>query len=80
MSDFSAAAAAAARLIASGDRQLFEIVALSLQVSLSAVLIAALVGLPLGAVLAVTRFPGRRALISNVFAAVPFRTPRRDGP
>ena len=73
MSDFSAAAAAAARLIASGDRQLFEVVALSLQVSLSAVLIAALVGLPLGAVLAVARFPGRRALIvvTNALMGLP---------
>jgi tungstate transport system permease protein len=42
---------------------LIEIVALSLAVSLSAVLIATLVGLPLGAAIAVGRFPGRHALI-----------------
>src|SRR5437870_1347675 len=43
--------------------ELAQIVALSLTVSLSAVLLAALFGLPLGAALAVGRFPGRRALI-----------------
>ena len=36
---------------------------LSLEVSLSAVLVATLAGLPLGAAIAVGRFPGRRALI-----------------
>jgi tungstate transport system permease protein len=44
-------------------RELVEIVALSLQVSLSAVALAALLGLPLGAVVAVGRFPGRRPMI-----------------
>jgi tungstate transport system permease protein len=42
---------------------LFEIVALSLVVSLSAVALASLAGLPLGAAIAVGRFPGRRALV-----------------
>ena len=42
---------------------LWEIVALSLAVSLSAVVLAALLGLPLGAAIAVGRFPGRRAVI-----------------
>jgi len=50
-------------LIGAGDPTLIEIVALSLQVSLSAVLGAALLGLPLGAAVAVARFPGRRTLI-----------------
>jgi tungstate transport system permease protein len=43
--------------------ELLEIVALSLRVSLSAVALAALAGLPLGAMVAVGRFPGRRAAI-----------------
>jgi tungstate transport system permease protein len=43
--------------------QLWEIVVLSLQVSLSAVGCASLAGLPLGAALAVGRFPGRSAVI-----------------
>ncbi|HXF88466.1 MAG TPA: ABC transporter permease [Xanthobacteraceae bacterium] len=42
---------------------LLSIVELSLVVSLSAVLLAAVVGLPLGALMALTRFPGREAAI-----------------
>lgn len=49
-------------LIATLDTRLAAIVLLSLRVSLSAVLLAALLGLPLGAALAVGRFPGRQAL------------------
>ena len=63
MQDLYNALGAACRLIISVDAGLLEIVALSLQVSLTAVAIAGLVGLPLGALLAVVRFPGRRALI-----------------
>jgi tungstate transport system permease protein len=59
----SDAFATAARLVVALDPQLLDIVLLSLRVSLSAVLIAALLGLPLGAALAVSRFPGRRTLI-----------------
>ena len=43
--------------------ELWEIVALSLRVSLSAVALATLAGLPLGAAIAVGRFPGRAAVI-----------------
>jgi len=50
-------------LIGTGDSALVAIVLLSLQVSLSAVFCAALLGLPLGAAIAVGRFPGRHALI-----------------
>src|ERR687892_362764 len=45
------------------DAELWQIVFLSLQVSLSAVLLATLLGLPLGALLAVARFPGRRSIV-----------------
>jgi tungstate transport system permease protein len=45
------------------DARLWHIVALSLEVSLSAVALATLLGLPLGAAIAVGRFPGRHALI-----------------
>ena len=45
------------------QRELWDIVALSLQVSLSAVGFATLAGLPLGAAIAVGRFPGRAAVI-----------------
>jgi len=45
------------------EARLWHIVLLSLEVSLSAVGMAALLGLPLGAAIAVGRFPGRRTLI-----------------
>ena len=50
-------------LIASGDRALLQIVLLSLGVSLAAVVLATLIGLPLGAAVAVARFPGRQAVL-----------------
>ncbi|HSG55681.1 MAG TPA: ABC transporter permease [Paracoccaceae bacterium] len=55
------------------DAALLEIVALSLAVSLSAVALATLVGLPLGALLALTRFPGRGGVIVllNAFMGLP---------
>ena len=56
------------RLVATLDLRLWEIVGLSLAVSLSAVVAAALLGLPLGAALAVGRFPGRRAVIVSLNA------------
>jgi tungstate transport system permease protein len=55
--------ATALLLITSGDPALMQIIGLSLRVTLSAVLIACLVGLPLGAGLALARFPGRGAVI-----------------
>ena len=45
------------------DPRLWQIVGLSLAVSLSAVLLATLIGMPLGAAIAVGRFRGRQALI-----------------
>jgi tungstate transport system permease protein len=51
------------QLVFSGDPGLFAIVRLSLLVSLSAVLLAALLGIPFGALLALTRFRGREAVI-----------------
>jgi len=55
------------------DHTLVAIVALSLSVSLSAVLLAALVGLPAGALLALARFPGRPVLVvaSNTLMGLP---------
>jgi tungstate transport system permease protein len=50
-------------LVLSGDPELMAIVRLSLIVSLSAVLAAALIGVPLGALVALTRFRGREAVI-----------------
>lgn len=53
----------ALNLIVNMDSALFSIVQLSLQVSLMAVLIASLLALPLGAALALWRFPGHNAVI-----------------
>ena len=50
-------------LVLSADPTLLEIVRLSLLVSGTAVLFAALIGVPFGALLALTRFPGRETLI-----------------
>ncbi len=52
----------ALRLLTSFDAELIGIVGLSLQVSLGALLIAALIGLPFGAALALYEFPGRRSI------------------
>ena len=49
-------------LIVTGDPELWSIVILSLQVSLTAVVLAALVGVPTGALLAVGKFRGRQAI------------------
>ncbi|HEY2864524.1 MAG TPA: ABC transporter permease [Casimicrobiaceae bacterium] len=58
-----AALAQAWHMVVALDPRLGGIVGLSLRVSLSAVAIASLVGLPLGALIAVSRFPARRATI-----------------
>jgi tungstate transport system permease protein len=63
MNDLGTAAMLALGLIAGADGTLAQIVGLSLRVSLTAVAIAAAVGLPLGALLAVARFPGRHAVV-----------------
>ena len=63
MNDVGAALGTAWRLVADGDPELARIVALSLRVSASAVLAAAVLGLPLGALLAVSRFPGQQAVV-----------------
>lgn len=51
------------QLVVSGDPALYAIVRLSLMVSLLAVGLGALIGLPLGGLIALVRFPGRGALI-----------------
>lgn len=63
MGDLASAFATAAALVRGADPALVRIVLLSLEVSLAALAIAALVGLPLGALLAVARFPGRGAVV-----------------
>lgn len=64
MADFSTAFGAAISLIANFESSLAEIVMLSLSVSLTAVAMASLIGLPAGAALAIFRFPGRTGVIA----------------
>ena len=65
--------ASALALVLQGDPTLYGIVRLSLLVSLSATALAGLVGFPLGAFLALVRFPGRAAVIVvlNAFMGLP---------
>jgi tungstate transport system permease protein len=68
MIDFTAILSLAASLVMSGDTRLTEIVWLSLYVSLSAVTIGCLIGIPLAALIAVTKFPGRTAITTLLTA------------
>ena len=68
MHEMWAALATAARLIATLDRDLVEIVLLSLKVNFGSVALASLIGLPLGAALALFSFVGRRTAIVIVSA------------
>ena len=63
MHDILSSFALALRLIVGGDAELWRTVALSLEVSLASALVACALGLPLGALVAVGEFPGRRAAI-----------------
>lgn len=63
MPDIANAAALAIQLIRAGDPVLWQIIVLSLTVSLSAVLFATVLGLPIGAALALGKFPGRNGLV-----------------
>ncbi|MCC7048925.1 MAG: ABC transporter permease [Alphaproteobacteria bacterium] len=63
MTEIADAFAAALRLIVGLDAELAQIIGLSIRVSLTAVVLAAIVALPAGAALAVFRFPGRRVVV-----------------
>jgi len=65
--------ASALWLVLGGDPALYAIVSLSLSVSLSATAIAALVALPIGAALALVKFPGRTfaVVVINAFMGLP---------
>ncbi|MCZ6719979.1 MAG: ABC transporter permease [Alphaproteobacteria bacterium] len=62
MSEIAEAFRTAFQLIVGFDAELGEIILLSLRVSLSAVALATLIGVPLGAAIALFRFPGRGVL------------------
>ena len=73
MNTFTDSLALAAGLITHADGQLTAIVLLSLQVSLTATALSACLGLPLGAAIAVGRFPGRQVLtvVLNALMGLP---------
>ena len=73
MSEFRDAFWTAIALLVHLDGDLMAIVGLSLLVSLSAVFLAAVVGLPFGAAVAVCRFPGRQAVrvLLNALLGIP---------
>jgi len=60
----------ACQLVLSGNSTLLGIVSLSFSISLTAVFLASCIGLPLGAALAITRFPGRSAAVVAVNASM----------
>jgi tungstate transport system permease protein len=63
MDDFGTAVTLALAMIVGGDAALYRIIALSLEVSLSAAVIAGIIGSPAGAALAIYRFRGRSAIV-----------------
>jgi tungstate transport system permease protein len=73
MDGFDGILTQAVTLILSGDAALTAIVLLSLQVTVSAVLVACLIGLPLGAAVGAFRFPGRGVIsvILNALMGLP---------
>ena len=68
MLDFVASFGLAFHLISEADPELTRIVALSLEVSLASSLLACALGLPLGALVAVRTFPGRRVVVVGLNA------------
>jgi tungstate transport system permease protein len=73
MDSFATAFAEAGALLVSFDPDFLSIVGLSLRVSLTAVALACLIGFPLGALIALSRFPGRGVivLLLNTFMGLP---------
>jgi tungstate transport system permease protein len=51
------------QMIISGDREIFKITWLTIKVSLTAILFSTLVGIPLGVLLGLSRFPGRKIVL-----------------
>ncbi|AND91337.1 tungstate transport system permease protein [Bradyrhizobium diazoefficiens] len=73
MNDFARSVGAAFALIGEADSELVGIVALSVRVSLTASIVALLIGAPFGALLAIARFRGRQVIIvlTNALLGLP---------
>lgn len=70
MDDITSGLSEAARLLLGGDAAVWEIVFLSLRVSLVATAVALLLGIPAGAGLALARFPGRPFAVGALYAGM----------
>ncbi len=73
MNDFARSIVAALTLIGEADAELLGIVGLSVRVSLTASIVALLIGAPIGVLLAITRFRGRQVIIvlTNALLGLP---------
>ncbi|MEW6150301.1 MAG: ABC transporter permease [Bradyrhizobium sp.] len=73
MNDFARSIGSAFTLIGNADAELLGIVALSVRVSLTASIVALLIGAPFGALLAITQFRGRQVVIvlTNALLGLP---------
>ncbi len=63
MQDFGEAVVLALGLVASVDGDLLEIIGLSLRVSLSATVVSCVIGIPVGALVAISQFPARNGVL-----------------
>ncbi len=70
MTQFWAGLREGLQLLLAGDPYLWEIIFLSMKVSGMALFISALLGIPLGAALGLTRFPGRRFAQALVYTGM----------
>ena len=70
MDDLGRGLGEAIRLLVTGDRDVWAIILLSLRVSLTATLVSLVLGVPLGAALALTRFRGRALVVGVVHAGM----------
>ncbi len=70
MLDIATGLQEATRLLLSGNAEVWEIIRLSLRVSLLATAIALFVGIPLGASLALARFRGRSFVVGIIYAGM----------
>jgi len=73
MQSFTEAFNLASTLLLEGNKELLEIVFLSLKISTLSTVIGCMIGFPLGAIIVVYRFPGRRftILMINTLMGLP---------
>jgi tungstate transport system permease protein len=70
MTDLTTGLSQALNLLLGGDPEVWDVIRLSLRVSLIATLVALLLGVPAGALLALARFPGRSMAVGALYAGM----------